>query len=74
MRGVVAREIEYGTARAFHEKYGIEGVPATAFVDAHGGVQSWLLGPVTDDQLEQALAVAQDAARSVRVRPRDEEA
>jgi hypothetical protein len=68
---VVAREIEYGTARAFHEKYGIEGVPATAFVDAQGGVQTWLLGPVTDDQLEQALTVAQDAARGVQVRGRD---
>lgn len=66
--GVVAREIEYSTARAFHQKYGIEGVPATAFVDASGGVQTWLLGPVTDEQLEQALVVAQDAARGVQVR------
>jgi hypothetical protein len=66
--GVVAREIEYGSARAFHEKYGIQGVPATAFVDAQGGVQTWLLGPVTDEQLEQALMVTLDASRGVEVR------
>jgi hypothetical protein len=71
--GVVAREVEYGTARAFHEKYGIEGVPATAFVDADGGVQTWLLGPVSDEQLERALAVALDAGRGVQVRTRDDE-
>jgi len=69
--GVVVREIEYGTARAFHRKYGIEGVPATAFVRADGGVQTWLLGPVSDAQLEEALGMTLDATRGVEIRRPD---
>lgn len=66
--GVIVRELEYGTARAFHQRYGIEGVPATAFVRPDGGVQTWLLGPVQDEQLAHGLDLALDAGRGVEVR------
>ena len=57
---VVVQEVEYGAARALHDRYGIEAVPAALVVDAEGVVQRSFLGPVTATDLWAAVAEARE--------------
>jgi hypothetical protein len=53
---VVAAEVEVSADKAIHEKYRIDGVPATVVCDAEGVVQASFLGPVTATDLWATLA------------------
>ncbi len=51
-------DIEYGEARALHEKYKIDGVPIVVVADARGVVRKHFIGPVTATDLWAAVAAA----------------
>jgi hypothetical protein len=53
---VAADEVEVGAAPALHNKYAIDGVPATVVADADGVVRASFLGPVTATDLWATLA------------------
>lgn len=53
---VTTEEVEVAARRELHEKYGIDGVPATVVADADGVVQASFLGPVTATDLWATLA------------------
>jgi hypothetical protein len=51
-------DVEWGAARELHRRYRIDAVPAVAVTDADGSVLRWVLGPVSEDALRQALVEA----------------
>lgn len=53
---VAAQEIELQAEAALHEKYAIDGVPATVVADHEGVVRASFLGPVTATDLWATLA------------------
>jgi hypothetical protein len=53
---VATQEVEVGDRRDLHQKYAIDGVPATLVADADGAVQASFLGPVTSTDLWATLA------------------
>lgn len=53
---VACAEIEVTVEKALHDKYRINGVPATVVTDADGVVQASFLGPVTATDLWATLA------------------
>lgn len=53
---VAVQEVEVGTDKALHDRYGIDGVPTTVVADAEGVVRSSFLGPATATDLWAALA------------------
>jgi hypothetical protein len=53
---VVVQEVEVGTSRGLHDRYGIEAVPTTVVADADGVVRSSFVGPVTATDLWAAVA------------------
>lgn len=56
--GVV--EVEYGSRRDLHAKYGIEAVPVVVVADHEGVVRTGIAGPVTATDLWAAVAAARD--------------
>jgi hypothetical protein len=57
---VAVTELELTTARALHDRYGIEAVPTTVVADRDGVVQASFLGPVTATDLWAAVAEARE--------------
>jgi hypothetical protein len=53
---VVTAEVEVTADKELHEKYRIDGVPATVVADTDGVVQASFLGPVTATDLWATLA------------------
>lgn len=53
---VAVQEVEVTARRDLHDRYRIEGVPATLVVDASGVVRASFLGPVTASDLWATLA------------------
>jgi hypothetical protein len=53
---VATQEVELSAARALHDKYAIDGIPATVVADAEGLVRASFLGPVTATDLWATLA------------------
>lgn len=53
---VATQELELKAARELHDKYAIDGVPATVVADAEGVVRASFLGPVTATDLWATLA------------------
>lgn len=53
---VAVQEVEVGTSRDVHDRYGIEAVPTTVVADADGVVRSSFVGPVTATDLWAAVA------------------
>lgn len=53
---VATAEVEVGAAPELHEKYAIDGVPATVIADAAGVVRASFLGPVTATDLWATVA------------------
>ncbi len=51
-------EAEHGSRRDLHGRYGIEAVPTLLVVDADGVVRASRLGPLTPDDVRDALAEA----------------
>ena len=61
---VVVHEAEYTAAKALHQRYSIDAVPATLIVDRAGVVQASFLGPVTATDLWAAVAEARQPGTS----------
>jgi hypothetical protein len=57
---VAVQEVEVGSRRDLHDRYGIEAVPTTVVVDAAGVVQRSFIGPLTATDLWAAVAEARD--------------
>jgi hypothetical protein len=57
---VAVQELENGTSRALHDRYGIEAVPSTLVVDPDGVVAASFIGPVTATDLWAAVAEARE--------------
>lgn len=57
---VTVENVEVGTHRELHERYGIEAVPMVLVADADGVVQASFLGPVTATDLWAAVAEARE--------------
>lgn len=57
---VAVVEVEYGADPELHRRYGIDGVPTIAIVDASGGVHRWLVGPTSATHLWGAVAEARE--------------
>ncbi|MFV0309035.1 MAG: hypothetical protein ACK5OX_14970 [Desertimonas sp.] len=55
---VAVSEAEFGSARAVHERYGIDAVPLVVVADAEGVVRRHFLGPVTATDLWAGVAAA----------------
>jgi thioredoxin-related protein len=53
---VAAAEVELSSHRELHNKYAIDGVPATVVADAEGVVRASFLGPVTATDLWATVA------------------
>jgi len=53
---VAVAEIEYPSARATHDRYGIDAVPMLLIADDHGVVRRHFVGPVTATDLWAAVA------------------
>jgi hypothetical protein len=53
---VAAEEVEAGARTGVHQKYRIDGVPATVVADGAGVVQASFLGPVTATDLWATVA------------------
>jgi hypothetical protein len=53
---VAVAEVEFGAARAVHERYGIDAVPATLIADGDGLVRATFVGPVTATDLWASVA------------------
>lgn len=53
---VAVTEVEFGTARELHERYGIDAVPLLVIADADGVVRRHFLGPVSATDLWAAVA------------------
>jgi len=51
-------EVEYGAARALHDRYAIDAVPTLVLADGEGVVRVTFLGPVTATDLWAAVAEA----------------
>jgi hypothetical protein len=63
-REVAVVDLEFPTARALHDKYGIQAVPIVAIADAQGVVHRGFAGPVTATDLWAAVADARDPGSS----------
>ena len=61
---VVVHEAEYTSAKALHQRYSIDAVPATLIADRAGVVQASFLGPVTATDLWAAVAEARQPGTS----------
>ena len=61
---VVVHEAEYSAAKALHQRYSIDAVPATLIVDGAGVVKASFLGPVTATDLWAAVAEARHPGTS----------
>ena len=61
---VAVHEAEYPGAKAIHQRYSIDAVPATLIVDRAGVVQASFLGPVTATDLWAAVAEARHPGTS----------
>lgn len=57
---VAVQEVEVTARRDLHNRYRINGVPATVIVDASGMVRASFLGPVTASDLWATLAEMRD--------------
>lgn len=57
---VATQEVEVDAASELHEKYAIDGVPATVVADSQGVVRASFLGPVTATDLWATLAELRD--------------
>lgn len=55
---VTVSEVEYGAAKALHERYGIDAVPLVVVADADGVVRRHFLGPVSATDLWAGVAAA----------------
>ena len=53
---VATCEVEYGAARALHERYNIDAVPLVVMADADGVVRRSFLGVVGATELWDAMA------------------
>ncbi len=53
---VAVAEVEYGDAKALHEKYQIDAVPTLLICDALGVVRKHFLGPVNATDMWAAVA------------------
>lgn len=53
-------EVEYGTSRELHDRYGIDAVPLVVVADAEGTVRASFVGPVSATDLWAALAELRD--------------
>jgi len=58
---VAVVDVEYGTAKALHAKYHIDGVPILVIADAHGVVRRSFVGPVTATDLWAACAAVRSS-------------
>lgn len=58
---VAVVEVEYGVARALHDRYTITAVPTLVVADADGVVRASFLGPVTATDLWAAVAEVREA-------------
>jgi Thioredoxin len=57
---VAVQDVEYGAARALHERYSIEAVPTLVVADAEGVAIATFLGPMTATDLWAAVAEARE--------------
>lgn len=57
---VVVHEVEFGSERALHERYGIDAVPTVVIADAQGVSVAAFLGPMTATDLWAAVAEARE--------------
>lgn len=57
---VAYEEVPYQSAKAMHERYGVEAVPMVLVADADGVVQKSFVGDVTAIDLWGAVATARD--------------
>lgn len=57
---VAVTEIEYGTHRQVHARYGIDAVPILVIADRHGVVRRHFVGPVSATDLWAAVAAARE--------------
>lgn len=53
---VEVQEIEFKADRELHKRYQIGSVPLVVFANRDGEVEDSILGPVSDDELELAMA------------------
>lgn len=53
---VAVVDVEYGAAKALHERYGIDAVPTLVVADHHGVVRCSFVGPMTATDLWAAVA------------------
>lgn len=58
---IAVAEVEYGAAKALHDRYAITAVPTLVVADAEGVVRASFLGPVTATDLWAAVAEVRDA-------------
>ncbi len=63
-REVAVVDLEFPSARALHDKYGIQAVPIVAIADAQGVVHRGFAGPVTATDLWAAVADAREPGSS----------
>ena len=59
---VAVSEVEYGAARALHQRYRIDAVPLVVVADADGVVRRHFLGPVSATDLWAGVAAARDGS------------
>ncbi len=57
---VAVAEVEFGSNRALHERYGIDAVPTLVIADRRGVVVGSFLGPMTATDLWAAVAEARE--------------
>ena len=53
--GVTVQTVSFQADRPLHDRYGINAVPTTLFVDDEGVVQKWFVGRLRPDPLREAL-------------------
>ncbi len=62
---VAVCDVEFGAARALHERYAISGVPMVVVADAEGVVERAFVGPTSATDLWAAVAEVRDPQRAV---------